>query len=144
MTHLGGPRAFRLPPSAKMARSRRVPSGPESLKPAEQNGGASAAGRVALAGYRPPPPARTLNRLPFLGPVFAAGWPLDNPGGPRNQLKKSQKAGRSAYMVPNMCRFGLYRVQEVHLRRSMFYLLNGLSSICAPVAQIWDGLSAWK
>jgi hypothetical protein len=30
------------------------------------------------------------------GPVFAAGWPLDNPGGPRNQLKKSQHAGSSA------------------------------------------------
>jgi hypothetical protein len=37
--------------------------------------------------------SRTLNRLPFLGPVFAAGWPLDNPGGPWNQLKKSPKAG---------------------------------------------------
>jgi hypothetical protein len=37
--------------------------------------------------------ARTLNRLPFLGPVFAAGWPLDDPVGPRNQLKKSPKAG---------------------------------------------------
>ena len=32
----------------------------------------------------------------FLGPVFALGWPLDDPGGPRNQLKKSQKAGSSA------------------------------------------------
>jgi hypothetical protein len=40
--------------------------------------------------------ARTLNRLPFLGPIFAVGWPLDDPGGPRNQLKKSQKAGGSA------------------------------------------------
>jgi hypothetical protein len=36
--------------------------------------------------------ARTLNRLPFLGPIFAVGWPLDDPGGPRNQLKKSQKS----------------------------------------------------
>ncbi len=35
--------------------------------------------------------ARTLNRLPFLGPIFALGWPLDDPGGPRNQLKKSLK-----------------------------------------------------
>jgi hypothetical protein len=40
--------------------------------------------------------ARTLNRLPFLGPIFAVGWPLDDLGGPRNQLKKSQKAGGSA------------------------------------------------
>jgi hypothetical protein len=40
--------------------------------------------------------ARALNRLPFLGPIFALGWPLDDPGGPRNQLKKSQKAGSSA------------------------------------------------
>jgi hypothetical protein len=40
--------------------------------------------------------ARALNRLPFLGPIFALGWPLDDPGGPRNQLKKSQKAGGSA------------------------------------------------
>ena len=40
--------------------------------------------------------ARALNRLPFLGPIFAVGWPLDDPGGPRNQLKKSQKAGGSA------------------------------------------------
>ena len=39
---------------------------------------------------------RALNRLPFLGPIFAVGWPLDDPGGPRNQLKKSQKAGWSA------------------------------------------------
>jgi hypothetical protein len=39
---------------------------------------------------------RALNRLPFLGPIFAVGWPLDDPGGPRNQLKKSQKAGGSA------------------------------------------------
>ena len=46
-------------------------------------------GRVVAA-------ARTLNRLPFLGPIFAVGWPLDDPGGPRNQLKKSQKAGSSA------------------------------------------------
>jgi hypothetical protein len=30
--------------------------------------------------------ARTLNRLPFLAPLFALGWPLDDPGGPRNQL----------------------------------------------------------
>jgi hypothetical protein len=28
-------------------------------------------------------------------------------------------------MAPNMYRFGLYRVQEVHLRRSIFYLLSG-------------------
>ena len=41
-------------------------------------------------------PARTLNRLPFFGPIFAVGRPLDDPGGPRNQLKKSQKAGSSA------------------------------------------------
>jgi hypothetical protein len=39
------------------------------------------------------PVARALNRLPFLGPVFAAGWPLDDPVGPRNLLKKSSKAG---------------------------------------------------
>ena len=42
---IAGPRAFRLPLPSKMSRSRRVPSGPESLKPAEQNGGASACGR---------------------------------------------------------------------------------------------------
>ena len=47
------------------------------------------------AGHMFPRP-RTLNRLPFLGPIFAVGWPLDDPGGPRNQLKKSQKAGSSA------------------------------------------------
>jgi hypothetical protein len=35
---------------------------------------------------------RTLNRLPFLGPIFALGWPLDDPGGPRNQLKKIPKS----------------------------------------------------
>ena len=36
---------------------------------------------------------RILNRLPFLVPVLAVGYPLDNPDGPWNQLKKSQKAG---------------------------------------------------
>jgi hypothetical protein len=29
-------------------------------------------------------------------------------------------------MVPNMCKFGRYRVQEVHLRRPIFNLLTGL------------------
>jgi hypothetical protein len=45
---------------------------------------------------RETPHTRTLNRLPFLGPIFAVGWPLHDPGGPRNQLKKSKKAGSSA------------------------------------------------
>ena len=41
---------------------------------------------VLLADFWAAGRARTLNRLPFLGPIFAVGWPLDDPGGPRNQL----------------------------------------------------------
>jgi hypothetical protein len=46
------------------------------------------AGPYLWAGHGPQSKgmARTLNRLPFLGPIFAVGRPLDDPGGPRNQL----------------------------------------------------------
>jgi hypothetical protein len=36
---------------------------------------------------------RVLNWLPCLGPVLAVGWPLDDPGRPRNQPKNQKKQG---------------------------------------------------
>jgi hypothetical protein len=108
LTHLVGavaPGRYMQLGGAKAPTSSCAKSAGEPMPAAEETRRPQSAERARTGGAKSPQQGsypdllavtRALDRLPFLGPIFALGWPLDDPGGPRNQLKKSPKAGSSA------------------------------------------------